>query len=246
MRAERLTDTVTLYEGDCLDVLPTLEPGSVDAVITDPPYGVRFQSARRIESERFDEIANDERPFVWWLYHAAGLLKPGGCLLCFCRWDTAEAFRLSIELAGLKVGAQLIWDRVGHGLGDPSSRPAPQHDIIWFAVKGRYKLPAGRPTSVYRHQRVSGANLLHPNEKPLSLMRNLIRDYVPAGGSVLEPFGGSGSTTVAAMLEERPCVTVELDAGHCDTIRRRVRECDQTGPQSLFKDVPNLFAEAES
>jgi len=47
MRAERLTDTVTLYEGDCLDVLPTLEPGSVDAVITDPPYGEKTHAGAR-------------------------------------------------------------------------------------------------------------------------------------------------------------------------------------------------------
>jgi DNA modification methylase len=245
MKAERLTDTVTLYEADCLDVLPTLEPGSVDAVITDPPYGISFQSAWRIESERFDEIANDDQPFVWWLPHAVRLLKPSGCLVCFCRWDTAEQFRLCIEMAGLKIGAQLVWDRIGHGMGDPSSRPSPQHDLMWFAVKGKYKLPGNRPTSVYRHQRISGNSLRHPNEKPLPLMRQLIRDYVPDYGAILEPFGGSGSTPVAAMLEGRNCVTVELDAGHCDTIRRRVRECDQTAPGTLFAHLPDLFTEAQ-
>lgn len=245
-RPEQLAPGVTLYEGDCLDVLRTLEPGSVDAVITDPPYGIRFQSAWRTETKRFDEIANDGKPFVWWLHTAADLLKPTGCLVCFCRWDTAEAFRTTIELAGLKIGAQLVWDRVGHGMGDLSGRPSPQHDIMWFAVKGKYKLPGSRPSSVYRCQRISGNDLRHPNEKPLRLMRDLIVDYVPAGGRVLDPFGGSGTTAVAAMLEDRECVSIELDPAHCDTIRRRVRECDGRGQGSLFAaaiETTNLFRE---
>lgn len=238
---------VTVVNADCLEVLRELPDGCVDAVVTDPPYGISFQSARRIETERFNEIANDGAPYVWWLADVSRLLKPGGCLVCFCRWDTAEAFRLSIGWAGLKVGAQLVWDRVIHGLGDLTGRPAPQHDTIWFAVKGRYKLPGKRPSSVYRQQRLGGDELRHPNEKPVTLMRRLIEDYVPPGGIVIDPFGGSGTTAVAALHEGRKCIIIERDPTYCEIIRRRVKEATDDGLFAVATpEQPSLFTDAEN
>jgi len=218
---ERLTDLMSLYEGDCLRVLPTLQPGSVDAVITDPPYGIDYQSNRRTATEQLAKIKNDARPFVWWLHGAAAALKEGGCLVCFCRWDTADTFRQCIELTGLSVKQQLVWDRGVHGMGDLKGSPAPRHDIIWFAAKGRFILPGKRPTSMYSHMRLSGGNLTHPNEKPVSLMKALVEDYTAVGQTVLDPFGGSGATAKAAA--NRNCVLVEMDADYCGAIRRHFR-----------------------
>lgn len=218
--AERLSDAVSLYQGDCLQVLPQLEPGSVDAVITDPPYGIDYQSDRRSAVNKFSRIKNDKRPFVWWLHGAAEALKEGGCLICFCHWSSSDTFRQCIELTGLKIGAQLVWDRMNHGMGDPTTRPAPRHDVLWFAVKGKYTLPGKRPTSMYSHMRLSGGNLTHPNEKPLSLMEALVADYAALGALVLDPFAGSGATAKAAAKVGRRCITIEQDENHCNDIRR--------------------------
>ena len=237
MKPERLNELVTLYEGDCLDVLRTLPDGAFDAIITDPPYGIAFQSAWRTETERFDEIANDDHPYIWWLQDAARVLRPGGCLVCFCRWDTAEAFRLAIGWTGLTVGSQLVWDRVVHGLGDLTGRPAPRHDTIWFAVKGRYKLPGKRPTSVYREQRLSGNDLMHPNEKPIPLMRRIVDDYTPPGGSVLDCFAGSGATLVASALEGRTSTGIEISPDYADIIRKRVAAETAKHSRTLFGDL---------
>lgn len=171
-----------LYHGDAMQVLAEFPDDYFDAVITDPPYGMAYQSGWTEKAERFDQIANDDQPYIWWLRDAARVIKLGGCLVCFCRWDSAEAFRLAIGWAGLRVVSQLVWDRVVHGMGDLTGSPGPQHDTIWFAVKGAYKLPGKRPTSVYRFQRPHGEALEHPNQKPLTLMGQLIADYVPRGG----------------------------------------------------------------
>jgi DNA modification methylase len=208
-------------------VLPTLEDESFDAVITDPPYGISFQSGQRVRLDKFEKIANDDQPFVWWLRDAARVLKPGGCLLCFCRWDVAEAFRLAIGWSGLTGQTQLVWDRMTHGMGDLNGKPSPQHDTIWFAAKGKYALPGGRPTSVVRHMRLNGAKLRHPNEKPVGLMRELVRDYVPAGGSVLDPFGGSGSTGAGCLLEGMVPTLIEMDEGHHKTATNRLSELEE-------------------
>lgn len=230
-----------LINGDCLEVLKGLADGSVDAIVTDPPYGIDYQSAWRTGSERHVKIANDKQPFIWWLADAARVIKPGGCLLCFCRWDVAEAFRLAIGWSGLHVGAQLVWDREVHGLGDPSSRPAPQHDLVWFAVNGSYKLPGKRPTSVYRSPRLNGDDLVHPNQKPERLLRELVTDYVPPGGTVLDPFMGSGTTGAACVREGFEFVGIELSPDYFQIAKRRIEEAeacrDGRGVGELFASV---------
>lgn len=81
-----------------------------------------------------------------------------------------------------------------------------------------------------------GEGNTHPTVKPLALMRWMVRLATPAGGCVLDPFAGSGSTLVAATLEGFDSVGVELDAKHCDIIRGRLAEHQETG----------LFAEASA
>ena len=162
-----------LLQGDCLEIMRQMEPESVDAVITDPPYGIDFQSCRRKDKEkRLGKIANDEAPFVWWLY------------------DKAQF--------------------------------APRHDVIWFAVKGNYKFPGNRPASVIDSARVDAVKLLHPNEKPVSLMVQIIQSIVAKGCNILDPFAGSGSTGVAAEELGRNSIMIEIDPDYCELIRKRM------------------------
>lgn len=229
---------VVLYHGDCLAILPELEAGSVDAVITDPPYGIDYQSAWRTDkTKRLAKIANDGQPFVWWLPEAFRVLRDGGCLVCFCRWDVQEAFRLAIEWAGFDIKSQVIWDRGAHGMGDLEASFAPQHDVIWFAVKGKFAFPGKRPPSVIPTMRLGGEALLHPNQKPVELMAYLIRSVTPPGGLVVEPFAGSGSTLVAAVRDGYRVVGYELDEAHFKTALGRLdyeAAIRQAGQPSLF------------
>jgi len=88
---------ITIYADDALSVLRVLPANSVNAVITDPPYGIRYRT------KRGERIANDDRPFIWWLHDAYRLTRAGGALICFCRWDVQEAFRFAIGLAGYRL-----------------------------------------------------------------------------------------------------------------------------------------------
>lgn len=67
-----------VIHGDCLTVLRQMEPGSVDMVITDPPYGVDYQSTRAAKENRREKISNDRASFIWWIYDAFRVLKEGG------------------------------------------------------------------------------------------------------------------------------------------------------------------------
>ncbi len=230
---------VKLYRADCLEWLPTLEAGSVSAVITDPPYGIDYQSAWRIDkSEWKPKIANDEKPFVWFLPAACRATVDNGCLLCFCRWDVQEAFRLAIGWGGWDVKSQVIWDRESHGMGDLNGCPAPQHDVVWFATKGKYKFHGARQKSVVRSLRLGGDQLFHPNQKPDELIAEIVEGYAPVGGLVLDAFTGSASTAIACIRTGRRFIGCEIETKYFDIACKRIdRELDQG---RLFEPVaPN-------
>lgn len=213
----------TIIHGDCLDVLRTLPSNSIDAVITDPPYGISYHGTRRKDKARwFNKIANDSAPYIWWLHDAARALKPGGALLCFTRYDTEEAFRFAIRLAGLEPKTQIIWDKGVHGVGDCCGDFGLRHENVIFAVKGRFLFPGGRPVSVLRVPRLSSARLTHPNEKPVELMQQLIEAVTRPGYLVLDPFLGSGTTAVAAKMADRRYIGIELDPTYASAAKRRL------------------------
>lgn len=204
--------------GDCLDVLRSIPAESVDSIITDPPYGIDYRT------DRHKPIANDTAPFVWWLRDAYRVLRDGGGMLCFCRWDVQEAFRVAATWAGFRVRSQVVWDRVHHGMGDTKAMFSPRHDVLWFATKGRFAFPGKRPPSVIAASRPSGS--AHPTEKPVDLMRQLVRAITPEGGLVLDPCAWSGATGVGAVLEERRFLGIELEEEYVALARGRLRELE--------------------
>ncbi|MGC9955085.1 MAG: site-specific DNA-methyltransferase [Rhizomicrobium sp.] len=213
----------TIIHGDCLRILKTLSDNSIDAIITDPPYGISYHGTRRKDKARwFNRIANDTAPYIWWLHDAARVLKPKGALSCFTRYDTEEAFRFAIRLAGLEPKTQVIWDKGVHGVGDCCGDFGLRHENIIFAVKGRFLFPHKRPVSVLGVQRLASKRLTHPNEKPVELLKHLIEATTRPGDIVLDPFVGSGTTAVAAKALGRRYIGIELDLGYANAAKARV------------------------
>lgn len=213
-----------IYKGDCLKLMKEIPDNFVDCIITDPPYGIDYQSAWRTESERFNKIQSDDKPFIWWLWDAYRVLKADSCLICFCRWDVQEDFKKAIEWAGFKIKSQIIWDREIHGLGDLNGQFAPRHDVVWFATKGNYKFQNGRPQSVLKYQRVNVGKLVHPTEKPIKLLRHLVKTLTNENDIVLEPFVGSGSTTVACKELNRKYIGFEIQQEYVDIANKRLNQ----------------------
>lgn len=239
MEASSLSNPVAignalLYLGDCLEVMKQLPDGSVDAVITDPPYGVDYQSAWRSDKAQWKpKIANDTKPFIWWLHDAYKMTVMGGALLSFCRWDVQEAFKQAIGWAGFTIKSQIIWDREVHGMGDLKGQFAPQHDVVWFASKGRCELRGTRPKSVIRSKRISAEVLTHPNEKPVDLMGDLIVKVTDTGRTVLDPMMGSGTTGVACANLGRKFIGIEIEPKYFDIACKRIEQAQMQERLSL-------------
>lgn len=218
-----------IFNADCLKMLGggwALPDNSISACIADPPYGVDFHSGSQKGKTRgkFNRIANDKMPYIWWLPFVASALKEDGCLACFSRWDVQDSFIRAIELAGLTVRNVVVWDKQCIGMGNLRQSFGPSYESIIFATKNGFKFPAKRPRDVLSHMKVSSNKLVHPNEKPVELLEELIRDICPEGGTVLDPFMGSGTTGVACARTGRLFVGIELDDGYYQIARSRIED----------------------
>ena len=215
---------IELHHGDCLQVMKQIPDGSVDMVLADPPYGMDFQSNRVDKPKQKRKIANDKKPFIWWILEAQRVLKDGGALICFCRFDSWAAFSDACINAGLSVKAQIVWDKLTHGTGDLKGAPGFRHELAVFATKGRFIFHDKRPQTLFPCSRVSPSKMLHPNEKPVGLMEWLIKHYCIDGGTVLDPFTGVSPVGVAAKNLNRKFIGIELDKDYFKIAKGRIEQ----------------------
>lgn len=211
------SESVTLWHGDALEVLPTIEKESTGLILTDPPYGVEWQSNTR--TEKFNQLFGDgadedSRATV------ADVLRE--CVRVVGQNRHLYVFGPADVMEGQKVSevVELIWDKGVLGSGDVTSAWGPQHERISFCTsKFRHAGQtgnAGVPTrlrkgSVLHFMRPTGRKVRHPSEKPVPLLCELIESSSRRGDVVVDPFAGVGSTGVAAILTGRRAVLAELD-----------------------------------
>lgn len=215
-----------LYLGDCLEVMGEIPDGSVNVVITDPPYGIDYQSAWRTDKTLWKpKIQGDTEPFIGWADEVSRIVK--NAIYLFHRWDKQEEFIGEITKAGFSIKSQLIWDTVIHGIGDLFGAYAPQHENIIFATKNRFKFPGKRPQTIIKQRRVLPKDLLHPNEKPVALICKLIGDSTTKGDTILDFTMGSGTTGVACVQTERKFIGIEIDPKYFEIAIKRIEDAQQ-------------------
>lgn len=218
---------ITIYHGDCREVIPTMEVEAFDLIVTDPPYGVKWQSNAR--NFAFEEIAGDDSvdAALAGLALALPKLKNNRHAYVFGRYD----------MTGLPVteAVELIWDKGIQSGGDVSLPWGKEHEYIQFVVRnwsknnlarGDGRLSARlRKGSVLRVNRLNAIAIVsHPTEKPVRLLRELIESSSCIGESVLDIFAGCGSTLVAARMEGRQAVGIEIEERYCEIAARRLSQ----------------------
>lgn len=228
-RTETIGDC-TLILGDCREVLPTL--GRVDAVVTDPPYGIGYSSGYRTNDlwGSASTIQQDEstaaRDFV------ADWSSPLPCLM----FGTWRAARPAI------TRQVLVWDKGGAlGMGALDIPWKPDHEEIY--VLGRGFIGSRDCGSVLRFppvQSMAKNGRVHPTEKPVALMGALVRK-VP--GTVLDPFMGSGTTGVACVNLGRRFIGIEIEERYFSIACRRI-EAAYAQPRLFSDPTPKAQQEA--
>lgn len=213
----------TLYLGDAAEIVPTLP--KVDLLATDPPWGVEYRSNF---GQRFDVIAGDRGEV-----DVPSILQ--SCVRRLEEGRHAYVFGPSTLLAGvdgLTPAVELVWDKQHLGMGDLTIPWGPCHEPISFALAYPPKKRRGnrgalaarmRQGSVLRVQRVSSDQIKHPNEKPVEVMRRIVEASSNVGDLVLDPFMGSASTIVAALVSGRRAIGIEIDERYFAAARERVQ-----------------------
>ncbi len=202
--------------------------GKIDLVLTDPPYGVGYQSTLAKRGRRKKTIANDAADdFEAFLERSLpairNVMKRGSVLYWFAGGGGAEPVLAKALLAiseHLDLLNVLVWDKMDPGLGWRWRR---SWEAIVEASYGRPKVWHGgtERRNVLRFPKAIPQADDHPTPKPVPLLEEIIRAAAPAQGRVLDPFAGSGSTLIAAQQTGRTCLAAELEPRYCDIIVAR-------------------------
>lgn len=225
------SEFATVWHGDARDVLAGVPTESIDLVVTDPPYGVEWQS--NLRKERFTQLVGDgadEREIV------ADILEH--CVRVVGQHRHLYVFGPTDVLEGLKVSevVELIWDKGVIGSGDVTAVWGPQFERISFTVsKHRHAGKSGASTlptrmrkgSVLRFMRPTGRAVRHPSEKPWKLLAELTESSSRRGDTVLDAFAGTGGTGVAAILTGRKAFLIEKDAQWIPVLVERIKRAEE-------------------
>jgi DNA modification methylase len=235
--------TWCVVEGDCLPVLGKLTELSIDAIITDPPYSAHVhKSVRSAKTNDLPDVAEFEcrtrRQVDLGFEHLTATLRRR-CAREFSRlarrWvcvfsdeDSMWKWRLSLESSGLQHVRSCFWVRVGGAPQFTGDRPAVGVEAITVAhPPGRKRWNGGGKVGIYAHPIVANrlgqrGSRVHPTQKPVELMLDLIQDFTEPGEVVLDPFAGSGTTGVAALRRGRRFIGIERMPDHAATARERL------------------------
>jgi site-specific DNA-methyltransferase (adenine-specific) len=276
-----------ILQGDNRTTLKTITDNSIDAIITDPPYGIDFLGkswdANTGALETYQECLR--------------VLKPGGHILAFSAARTYHHLAVTLEQAGFEIRDQIMWLQ-SNGFPKSTAHLKPQHEPICMAkkkgkpylnitdtqVNGRYpsnvlgevekpyqkyfycpkvsrderhtgqEMPPpmfgnmkgafdndGKRYAVELDKRTGIVGNNHPTVKPVELMKYLIKLVTPPGGTVLDPFSGSGSTGCAAVELGHPYIGCELDPAYVEIAEKRIaawlKKADPLKASGLFEEI---------
>lgn len=223
--------SVQLYHADCLDILPTLEAGSVDAVVTDPPYGIG--ACNRSDG-------------------GVGSIKSGSKFYGRQTWDLTQpdakviAWIMELDVPAIIWGGNhfdlppsscfLVWDKMQRDFSFADA------ELAWTNLSR-----AVRAFSYSRGQ-LAAEGKFHPTQKPLPLMKWCL-SYLPNGCTVFDPFMGSGTTGVACVQTGRNFIGIEIDPAYFAIAEKRIRaaETEVQSEAAFFgtSKQPDLFASTE-
>jgi len=241
------SDDVTLFHGDCREIVASMEDASVDLVLTDPPYGHNNNDGdliANIEAALGRGPAQEGRPItndgpeanelaLWLFAESARLLRPGCCCCCCCccccggGGPDPQFARWSMWMDDpLQFKQMVVWDKGPMGLGWHYRR---SYETVLVAQKRggpcKWYDETGTIENIIRHiPKLIPSAEDHPTPKPVALLAHFLRLHTATGDLVLDPFAGSGTTLVASRLLGRRCIGVEIDERWCELAARRLSQ----------------------
>ena len=242
----------TLFRGDCLDVLRDMP--CVDIIITDPPYNIS-QKGKILRRENFDsplirrskalnydfgawDIKERGEFLRWtnsWLKECCRVLRDGGAILSFFSKEDISYLGWCAKKYGVRTRTIIAWHKTNPVPSFLKVNYLSSCEFIWVGSKGEkaWTFNFGRQKDMHNFfetQNSSGyGETEHPTEKPINLLKELVKIHSNEGDTVADFFMGSGTTGVAAVQMGRKFTGVELDKDYFDAACKRIEDAQRQG-----------------
>ncbi len=202
---------------DVEKLLPEKKENKKIHFISDPPYGLSYQSSKRTDTEKFDVLKNDDTildfiPLVDQLTN--------GFFYIWTSYQVVEKWILKVKEHYPKLTNMIIWFKGGGGIGDLKGALSTDYEIGLVVNRGN-EIVGKRVGSVWEVGRENGTKFKHPTQKPVEINEKVLEHFTNKDDIVLDLFGGSGSNLIACEKMGRICRMMELDEKYCDVIINR-------------------------
>lgn len=207
-----------IYNGDCFEGVKSIPDGSIDLVITDPPYGIDLTPQRSTSKFKDTKVINDDSlewldGFVDDMYR---ICKNVCCV--FCGWQKIDIFKQAFEKRFL-IKNMLVWNKDWFGMGN---NYRPNYELCLLCCKTDVKTRSNNKSNILTYRRVAPTKLLHSCEKPVALIRDLIEELTDVNALIFDPFMGSGTTAIACLETGRYYIGYELDPEYFKIAQNRI------------------------
>jgi len=215
-----------IIHGDCLEIMKGMADKSVDLVLTDPPYGMSYQSSRR--TDKFAKIELDDNVdwFADFIKECYRILKDDRHIYVFCNDYAISTFRDEMKKVGFVPKRTLVWLKNNHTSGDLEGDYGNKTEFVLYAQKGRRELNGKRDTNVLEAKRV--CEMSHPTQKPIDLFSYLIEKSSKENEIVFDPFAGSCTTAIAAAQLNRNYICIEKEEQYINVCHERMDNLQNT------------------
>lgn len=209
-----------LFQGDCLEVMKQTTDGSVDLVLTDPPYGTNLTPQWKNGKFKNTKVLNDGS-LEWLPGFVNEVYRVSKNVVCvFCGWQNIDKFKIEFERKFI-IKNVLVWNKDWLGMGN---NYRPNYELILLMCKTNVKTKSNNKSNILTYRRLSPQKMLHVCEKPVNLLEDLIQELSEEGNVILDCFMGSGSTGVACANTGRKFTGIELDRGYFEVAQKRIEE----------------------
>lgn len=205
-----------IKNGDSLEILEGLEDKCIDVVLTDPPYGINYVSNRSMFDNTITKrgLLNDGKNEAFNLLDKTCKIlqrktAENAHLYFFCSWNVFSSFE-SIIRKYFTIKTPIIWNKGNKGSGDLDNDWGNQTEIIIYCIKGK-KLVNKRRGNLISIPRIHTSKMVHPTQKPIQLLKEILEVSIIDGDFIVDPFMGSGSTIKAANELGYKSLGIELD-----------------------------------
>ena len=215
-----------IYNEDCLEGMKRIPDGSVDLIVTDPPYLMNYKTGRRKDkTHRFnDVILNDdnEQLITDYVKECYRIMKDDTAMYLFCSSNKVDFFKKELEKV-FSIKNMIIWVKNNHTAGDLESAFGRKYEIVFLVNKGQRKFNGERLTDIWEFPKVSSDGQLHQNQKPIELIKRCIEKHSDVDDVVFDGFMGSGTTAAAALDTNRNYIGFELDEYYFNVAEKRIK-----------------------